>query len=100
MKTFDIEEAAFFLKISKNECAELARMGEIPGTKIGVCWVFIEEDIAKWLREKISHDHSQRIAIAQGDLKPGDFKKAVPSRRSRRNKIPKLPESSREITPS
>jgi hypothetical protein len=52
MRTLDLEEAAAWLKIHPNRLQERAKAGEIPGAKIGKRWVFIEEDLALYVRSK------------------------------------------------
>jgi len=40
MKTYDIVEAAEFLKVDRSTVLELAGAGELPVAKIGRAWVF------------------------------------------------------------
>ena len=42
MNTLTLQEAARFLKIHPVTLQDKARSGEIPGAKIGKCWVFVE----------------------------------------------------------
>ncbi|MCH7510214.1 MAG: helix-turn-helix domain-containing protein [Proteobacteria bacterium] len=51
-ETLGVGGAADFLKISKDAVKRKARNGEIPGAKIGKCWVFIEEDLIETIRRK------------------------------------------------
>jgi hypothetical protein len=50
MKTFDLVEAAGFVKMHPQTLEAKARAGEAPGAKMGKCWVFIDEDLAAWIR--------------------------------------------------
>ena len=52
MRTFGIEEAAAFLKIHPVTLSRMAARGEIPGAKPGKQWVFLDVDLADWLRAK------------------------------------------------
>lgn len=48
----DADYCAAMLRCSKSHLHRLARAGEIPGTKVGRGWVFVEEDIVKLVRER------------------------------------------------
>ena len=52
MKTLTIKEAANFLQIHPQTLRNRAACGDIPGAKIGRAWVFIEVDIADYLRSQ------------------------------------------------
>ena len=68
MNTFDINQAAAFLGAHKETVRRLAANGQIPGVKIGKCWVFIEQDLVMHIRNKYStcdasqgdHDRSNK----------------------------------------
>ena len=51
-ETLGVGGAADFLKIRKDAVKRKARNGELPGAKIGKCWVFIEEDLIETIRKK------------------------------------------------
>jgi excisionase family DNA binding protein len=51
-ETLDLEGAARLLKTHKSTIRTKAASGEIPGAKIGRCWVFIEADLMKYLRSR------------------------------------------------
>lgn len=53
MKTFDIDQCAEFLKVDRNTALKLAGRGELPGAKIGRAWVFLEDDLAEYLRTQV-----------------------------------------------
>lgn len=50
MKTFTLQEAADFLKMHPEEVRRRAKIGIVPGAKAGKCWVFLEVDLADYLR--------------------------------------------------
>lgn len=60
MNTLNIEEAAKFLGAHRETIRRMAASGELPGVKIGRGWVFIEQDIVMYMRNKYSsRDASQ-----------------------------------------
>lgn len=90
METLNIKEACELLKISETDLGDLARLGVIPGTKIGQRWVFIKEDLLNWLREKIRVDQEQRQAIAAGEMEPEEFRPAVDKRNVREPRVKQI----------
>ena len=46
MKTFNLEEAALFLKLHPEEVRRDAKAGIIPGAKLEKRWAFIDDDLA------------------------------------------------------
>ena len=50
MKTLTLIEAAGFLKMHPEEVRRRAKLGRIPGAKSGRAWVFIDVDLADYLR--------------------------------------------------
>lgn len=50
MKTLNLREAAAFLHMHPEELRARAKRGLIPGAKIGRRWVFIEIDLAEFVR--------------------------------------------------
>ncbi|WP_424191972.1 helix-turn-helix domain-containing protein [Ampullimonas aquatilis] len=60
MRTFSLTEAAAFLKMHPEEVRRRAKLGQLPGAKPGKSWVFIEDDLAEFVR---SHYASQRQAL-------------------------------------
>ena len=51
MKTYDINEAADFLKIDRSTALEFAHLGALPGAKVGRAWVFMEDELVAYLRD-------------------------------------------------
>ena len=50
MKTFNLQEAADFLKLHPEEVRRRAKAGRLPGAKLGKRWSFIEEDLVEYMR--------------------------------------------------
>jgi hypothetical protein len=50
MRTLSISEAAAFLRMHPEEVRRRAKCGAIPGAKPGRCWIFIEGDLAEYVR--------------------------------------------------
>lgn len=50
MKTLNLEQAAAFLHMHRYTVMQKVNAGEIPGAKPGKRWVFIEDDLAAYLR--------------------------------------------------
>lgn len=92
MKTYDINEAADFLKVDRSTALELAGRGEIPGAKVGRAWVFLEVDLVEYLRDTVRRQTDRRreqtIMTQQGTptLEVAD---TLP-RRGRRKPLPSL----------
>jgi hypothetical protein len=52
MKTLNLSEAAVFLHMHPEEVRTRAKRGIIPGAKIGRRWVFIDVDLANFIRSE------------------------------------------------
>lgn len=50
MKTLDLKEAAFFLRMSPEGLRRKIAKGELPASKIGRRWLFIEDDLVQYMR--------------------------------------------------
>jgi hypothetical protein len=50
IKTLNLEQAADFLKLHPEELRSRAKAGIVPAAKIGKRWVFIENDLADYVR--------------------------------------------------
>jgi hypothetical protein len=50
MRTLGLVDAASFLRLHPEELRRRAKAGQIPGAKIGRAWVFLEDDLATYLR--------------------------------------------------
>ena len=54
MRTLGLAEAATFLRMHPEEVRRRAKTGIIPGAKASRAWVFIEEDLAAYVRSLYS----------------------------------------------
>lgn len=62
MKTLNLNEAAAFLRLHPHTLEAKARAGDIPGAKPGKCWVFIDVDLADWLRAQYRDKNDNKEA--------------------------------------
>jgi hypothetical protein len=60
LRTLDIDECAEFFKVDRKTALQLAGRGEFPGAKIGRAWVFLEDDLAEYLRTQVRVQMRQR----------------------------------------
>jgi excisionase family DNA binding protein len=98
--TLNLQEAAELLKIAETTAQELAYSGELPGAKIGRAWVFLKDDLIRWLREQIKTQQDKRKAAhsAQPQLTRGVvIPKAPKKQRKAPPKLPPLPETISQI---
>lgn len=70
MKTFSLQEAAEFLHMHPEEVRARTKQGIIPGAKAGRRWVFIDDDLANYLR---SLYHIQRQALRVTTIQKEDL---------------------------
>ncbi|HWZ74211.1 MAG TPA: helix-turn-helix domain-containing protein [Casimicrobiaceae bacterium] len=66
MNTLDLQAAAAFLHIHPVTLQEKARAGEIPGAKIGKCWVFVDVDLVEHIRAQ----YPRRVLQSEKELEP------------------------------
>ena len=50
MEDVDLLAAAELLRVHPVTLREKARRGEVPGAKIGKCWVFVDVDLIDYIR--------------------------------------------------
>jgi excisionase family DNA binding protein len=50
LRTLSLTEAAALLRMHPEEVRRRAKCGAIPGAKPGRCWIFIEDDLAEYVR--------------------------------------------------
>ena len=50
MNTLNLQQAADLLRIHPVTLQTKAKAGDIPGAKIGKCWVFVEIDLIDYIR--------------------------------------------------
>ena len=60
MHTLDLKQAAAFLHMHPEEVRRRAKLGLLPGAKPGKSWIFIDSDLAEFVR---SHYAVQRQAL-------------------------------------
>src|ERR1700674_1759521 len=98
MKTYDINEAADFLKIDRSTALELAHIGTLPGAKVGQAWVFMEDELVAYLRDVTRKQTQARRAHAEA-VNVIDRAQQEPEirRRGRRRPLPELPELSGQV---
>ena len=93
MKTYDINEAADFLKIDRSTALELAHVGTLPGAKVGRAWVFMEDELVAYLRDVTRKQTQARRAHAEAvDVIDRAQQEPKIRRRGRRRPLPELPQ--------
>ena len=65
METLDLEQAAHFLKLHPEELRRRAKAGTVPAAKVGKRWVFLEPDLADYLRSLYA-DKRQALQVMLG----------------------------------
>ena len=55
-----IMDVARFLRVPKSTVYKLARIGELPASKIGKHWRFLRRDIHEWMRSRSSPVKAER----------------------------------------
>jgi len=93
MRTYDIHEAADFLKIDRTTALDLAGNCELPGAKIGRAWVFMEADLVAYLQDRVRQQTAaRREQAAQEQLHRSELVgSAVSAKRRRTRVLPVLP---------
>jgi excisionase family DNA binding protein len=64
----DLNEAAGFLRMNAETLRRKAKSGEIPGAKVGKQWVFIDEDLAAYIRSQYASPR-QTVRVTDRCLK-------------------------------
>ena len=65
LKTLTLEEAAAFLKLHPEEVRRRAKCGALPGAKTGKRWVFLDADLAEYVRSLYAQPR-QALRVAPG----------------------------------
>src|ERR1700680_3645190 len=65
MRTLSLPEAAAFLRMHPEEVRRRAKCGAIPGAKPGRSWIFIEDDLADYVRSLYAIPR-QALRVAPG----------------------------------
>ncbi|MER3424900.1 MAG: DNA-binding protein [Nitrospiraceae bacterium] len=50
-----VTEVARFLRVPKSTVYKLARLGELPASKIGKHWRFLRQDVQHWMHQRSNH---------------------------------------------
>lgn len=73
MMTYSLVEAARVLKLHPEELRRRAKLGQIPGAKVGRAWVFLRDDLAAYLRSLYSRPR-QALQVTLGkEIEPCHF---------------------------
>jgi excisionase family DNA binding protein len=51
-----VSEVARFLRVPKSTVYKLARLGQLPASKIGKHWRFLRRDIHEWMHSRTQHN--------------------------------------------
>jgi Helix-turn-helix domain len=98
MKTYDINEAADFLKVDRTTALDLAVGGALPGAKVGRAWVFMEDELINYLRDVTRRQTQERRAQAEAyNALRMSLQGPIRHCTSRRRTPPNLPELSGEV---
>ena len=66
MRTLSLSEAAALLRMHPEEVRRRAKCGAIPGAKPGRCWIFIEDDLAEYVRSFSSRRDETHVFSFRG----------------------------------
>jgi hypothetical protein len=73
IQTLDLSQAAAFLRMHPEELRRRAKAGLIPGAKIGRAWVFLQSDLADYIRSRYSQPR-QALRVTLGkEVEPCHF---------------------------
>ena len=98
MKTYDINEAADFLKIDRSTALDLAHVGTLPGAKVGRAWVFMEDELVAYLRDVTrKQTQARRAELEVAQVIDRAQQEPKPRRRGRSRPLPVLPELGGEV---
>lgn len=61
LKTLTLQQVAELLQVNPETVRRHAQAGKIPCAKLGSKWVFIEQDVAQYLRNQ----YSKKVGVAQ-----------------------------------
>ena len=79
METFDLGQAAKFLKLHPEELRRRAKTGRVPAAKVGKCWVFLEPDLVDYLRSLYSVPRQALQVVLGKEFDPCHLKNAARS---------------------
>jgi len=67
IRTFTLEQAAAFLKLHPEEVRRRAKCGALPGAKTGKRWVFLDADLAEYVRSLYAQLGKRCEWLREGD---------------------------------
>ncbi len=73
MISLTLLQAAAFLKIHPEELRQRAKAGLIPGAKVGRAWVFLQDDLAAYLRSLYSRPRQALRVTLRKEVEPCHF---------------------------
>lgn len=79
MISLTLIKAAQFLNIHPEELRRRAKAGLIPGAKVGRAWVFLQEDLADYLRSLYSRPRQALRVTLRKEVEDCHFANAVRS---------------------
>ena len=100
MKTYDLIEAADFLKVNKETARQLAATGDIPGAQVGAAWVFMERDLVDYLKRVVREQTTarrDREAVESARPDSTSLGGSLLKKRGRRREPPRLEEPSLRV---
>ena len=98
VKTYDINEAADFLKVDRSTALDLAHLGTLPGAKVGRAWVFMEDELVAYLRDVTrKQTQARRAQMEVAQVIDRAQQEPKPRRRGRSRPLPELPELGGQI---
>lgn len=68
MVSFDLIEAAAFLKMNAEVLRRKAKRGDVPASRVGKRWVFIREHLADYVSGRYTQ-HGRELRVIDGDKK-------------------------------
>jgi len=71
--TLGLIQAAAFLKLHPEELRRRAKAGMIPGAKVGRAWVFLQDDLADYLRSLYSRPRQALRVTLRKEVEPCHF---------------------------
>ena len=79
MITLTLKEASLFLKVHPEELRQRAKAGLIPGAKVGRAWVFLQDDLASYLRSLYSRPRQALRVTLRKEVETCHFADVVQS---------------------
>jgi len=91
-ETMDLHEVALLCRAEPETIAQYARIGLLPGTKMGKGWVFLHDDVITFLRQRIAEETQlRRTRTGSGELKKPEAIQVASAPKRRRTVLPDLP---------